>query len=252
MAGPKGKPSPGGPNIWQLLGQRHPLYSQTPEENLARDEKHQDGWLDLENALKLRYGTKPNPPGVEQTPQMDPRQVGESFAKEVGLSPWRLSVDMHNKELAQARKKNLGGLTVTGRYFPDRGQIDLLDNGLADDQADTFVHELGHAADHLVSGEPEPDQNPGAGPRSTTHHAHFAQFEPEMAQIIQAQAAIENGLPVHPEILRKYPFLQTVNPRSSQPLANPWTYYGSKLLGPAAAPQVPGLNPQLPGNSTLP
>lgn len=241
MAGKVGPAQPFNP--WALLMARHRLWEQDPGENLKRDAKNDDGWFDMEQALKLRYG-------VDQNGHMDPWSTGDRFQKEIGLGPQKITVDPDSQELQKELWDNVhsGKKMITqGRYFPKTDHIDLLQSGDPNTQADTLVHELGHAADNDLSGI---FRNDDGNPNASFHHAHFAHFEPEMAQNLQTQSALELGLPVNPNILERYPWLKQVKPQSSNLLTNPWTFYGNSLL-PKPRPEE-AEDPGQPSASTLP
>lgn len=146
---------------------------------------------ELAQALKKRYRTKKR------------GEIQELFHQEIGLKPYRLRIR------PEAQEGKLGTYTQDDtsariRYNPHEAP---------DTKIATMAHELGHAADHIYY--------PPAS--SKNHHRDFAEFEPEMALVMRAQSDIENGKAVDPAILKKYPFLRSVTPASSNRLANPWT-----------------------------
>lgn len=176
-----------------------PLWAADPEQVIAPRPQWDDDTL-LALSLMDRY------PGQGKSGIMD------SYQEDL-LPNTIVPVTTHPKGLFDST-----GRQLYGRYSPEEGAVHL--NTAVDpvEQLAAFPHELGHALDDFQSY----DFGAGHPTGDVEHHKYFVRFEPEMAQSIEAQKAIEQGLPVHPAILARYPWLRDVKPASSNRLANPW------------------------------
>ncbi len=173
----------------------------------AHKKQYYDDELNLTSELIQRYG-----------PEW--REMADSLHKDLGLD--KAKIRMRNVPMRPGH---------LGTYIPEQNRI-VLNNEMGENQRyPTTAHEMAHAADTLHEGYSSPASNYQRD-EPIKHHKHFVNFDEEFPVIMAAQRERQEGWPVHPDILRRYPFLKSVVPLSSNRLANPWNIQESltKLL----------------------
>ncbi len=138
------------------------------------------------------------------------KELAKQFHQEVGLNdigPYKLKVSEQSMNPWDMGSYN-GEMIKLNKSQNDSGKLM------------STIHEQAHAADDLVHNWNPPNSQAMGGP---LHFKDFTDFDPEMAMSIKTQNAIEQGREVPKELLKRYPWLQDVNPNSSNQLANPWT-----------------------------
>lgn len=175
-----------------------PLWAATPDQAVSPRSQLGDDTM-LGTAMLNRYEGQPA------------RGVMNSMSEDM-IPNTSVRTVMHPNGLLKAN-----GDKTFGMYLPGTQSIHLDASAPAYEQMTTYPHELAHAADN-IRGLP---MNQPAGP---THHADYVNFEPEMAQNLDATRAIEQGWPVNPAIMQRYPYLNKIKSQSSNRLASPWDF----------------------------
>ncbi len=153
----------------------------------------------------------------ERYPDQGNEQIMESYRQDLGGGP---TPEFHNGMRLQS------GAPLAGKFQPDYAQgvapkIYINSKIDPDQQLAAYPHELAHFGDQGAGGG---DYFPPDTHRHDMHHRDFVSFEPQMAQSMDAQAAIENGLPVRRSVMEAYPWLTHVKANSSNRLASPWSF----------------------------
>lgn len=137
--------------------------------------------------------------------------VAKMLDEELGTGPYRT----HVRTTPDLKPK----LNAWGAFQANPGRVSLQQGLSPEGRMATLAHELGHVADEVLL---TPGINQGSQ-QSRLHHGNFRNFEPEFADSLNEQSAIEMGLPANKDKLAKYPWLRAVNPRASNKLASPWS-----------------------------
>lgn len=160
-------------------------------------------WKDVAGALSERYKTQ------------DPALIGDMFAREIGLGPYKIPVV---SQMLNPWKSPMEEGFSMGQFVPLSRTVRLEQRLTPEEIAGTLPHELAHVADFVDSGyTPGPENTEGF-----SHHRDFASFEAELPRVLNMQKEIEMGLPVASTRSRRYPWLGDLNPLSSNPMAHPW------------------------------
>lgn len=190
--------------------QGRPLHAIDPEENLLDTNQYQSAQK-LSQAMAARYQS------------YSPWLAAQKTAAEI-----LPNTEVH-AHLVPHLQSAQGG-EIGGVYHPANKYIELNTSpyfGFAGNyqpntpmlQAANLVHEVGHAADDTAGFKTPDGWNPGL-----FHHRDFVQLEPELAQTMDTQRAIEHGWPVNAKILDRYPWLKELAPNASNKLATPWGF----------------------------
>lgn len=163
--------------------------------------------LILSDALTRRYGTT------------NVKKITQMLDQELGLKPYKTRVSV----TPELKPK----LNAWGAYQNNPGRIAIQAGANDANRVSTLAHELGHVADEVFD-TPAVNQGPM---QTRLHHSNFRNFEPEFADNLTEQSAIEMGLPPRQDLLTKMPWLRQVKRQSSNKLASPWS--GAKPSIPA-------------------